>query len=210
MQTETYNLNGEKVGTIDLPEQVFAVEFNPDLAHEAYIAQLSQSRRPIAHTKIRSERRGGGAKAWAQKGTGHARQGSRRAPHWRKGGVVFGPRGIESFAKKINQKARQKAICGVLSEKLKVKKLAVYENLNLSAQKTKEIIKVFTKLPIKVGDCLYVIGAKTDKIIRATRNHPQFKAIRATNINVVDLLDYEGVIIEQSAIDTLVTQWNLK
>jgi len=130
MKVDIQNQKGEKVGTMELPKEIFEVEASPSLLHQAVVAQMSNMRTNIAHTKDRSEVRGGGRKPWRQKGTGRARHGSRRSPIWVGGGVTFGPTKYRNFTKKINIKMKQKAILAALSGKAKDSELVILDKLS--------------------------------------------------------------------------------
>ncbi len=138
METTVYNSKGIKTGKITLPESVFGLSWNADLVHQVVIAQQENKRFSTAHTKDRSEVRGGGKKPWAQKGTGRARHGSNRSPIWRGGGITFGPRSDKKYGQKINKKMKAKALCTVLSRKLKDGEIIFVDSLSYETPKTKE------------------------------------------------------------------------
>lgn len=201
MRVSVYNQEGEKVGTAMLPKEIFDVKMNPDLVHQAYVAQISSSRQVSASTKTRAERRGGGRKPWRQKGTGRARAGSIRSPIWRKGGVTFGPRKDKVYRKKINKKARRKALFMVLSSKVKDKELILVDKLRLAKTKTKEMIRVLNNLLKGSKETLLVATAgKNEAVVRANRNIPSTKTIRADSLNVVDLLSYKYLLMPKEAV----------
>ncbi|MBI3638443.1 50S ribosomal protein L4, partial [Candidatus Wolfebacteria bacterium] len=137
MKVDVFDKQNNKVGTIDLPDGIFAVKWNPNLVHQALMAQLSNSRQNLAHAKGRGEVRGGGKKPWKQKGTGRARHGSIRSPLWRGGGATFGPTKEENFKRKINKKMRRLAVLSVLSRKFKENELKVVDNFETGDLKTK-------------------------------------------------------------------------
>ena len=138
----TYTQNGKESGKAELPSEIFDVKMNSDLVHQVVIAQMSNQRQVIAHTKDKSEVRGGGKKPWKQKGTGRARHGSIRSPIWKGGGVTFGPTKDRNFKKKINKKMRRKALFMVLSSKVKDKEMIILDELKIEKPKTKEIMKI--------------------------------------------------------------------
>ena len=132
MKVDVYNNQGEKSGTLEISDQVFGLDMNEDLLHQIYVGEHANTRNVTAHTKTKSERRGGGRKPWRQKGTGRARVGSTRSPIWRKGGVTFGPRSNRNYSKKITKKMRRKALLTLLSDKARHKDLVVVDNFDLS------------------------------------------------------------------------------
>lgn len=200
MRVSVYNQQGEKTGTALLPKDIFDVKMNPDLVHQAYVAQIAGSRRVIASTKTRAERRGGGRKPWRQKGTGRARVGSIRSPIWRKGGVVFGPKKEKVYKIKINKKARRKALFMVLSSKVKDKELILVDKLELAKAKTKEMVKILNNLLKDELPVLVATAGKNETVVRANKNIPYTKTIRADSLNVVDLLSYKYLLMPKEAV----------
>jgi large subunit ribosomal protein L4 len=205
-QVTVYKTDGTKSGTIKLPAEVFAVTPKAELVHQAYVTLLANTRQNIAHTKIRSERRGGGAKPWRQKGTGRARAGSRRSPIWKGGGITFGPRKDRNFGKQMNVKARRKALCMVLTERVNTDKFVVVDKLELAKPKTKEFAGQLEKLPVADNTVLLVLsGAKTDNnLYLAARNLSGVGIIRADSLNIKDLLGYEYILLARESIDIIV------
>lgn len=201
---QVYNLEGEKVGTTKLPKKIFGVEINNDLLYQAINIQMANRRKPLARTKDRSEVRGGGRKPWRQKGTGRARHGSIRSPIWRGGGITFGPAKERVFAKKINKKARRKALFMALSSKLKDKELFVLDKLELKEPKTKLMVEVINKLFKKMPKSILVATNKKDEnIIRANRNLHYTKTISADSLNVVDLLSFKYLLLDKEGIKVI-------
>ena len=201
-----YNQEGKEVGRADLPAEIFDVKINQDLVHQAVIAQVANSRQVLAHTKDRSERRGGGRKPWRQKGTGRARHGSTRSPIWRGGGVTFGPTKERVFAQKINKKMKRKALLMVLSSKVKDKEMILLDKLELVKAKTKkmaEILKNFSKIKPLGSSVLIVLPNSDEKIIKAARNIPKIKTIRADSLNVVDVLSCKYLLMVQEAVEVI-------
>jgi large subunit ribosomal protein L4 len=203
-----YNQEGEEVGKIELPAEVFDVEINPDLIHQAVVAQMSNSRRVLAHTKDRSEVSGGGRKPWRQKGTGRARHGSIRSPIWRGGGVTFGPTKERVFVKKINKKMKRKALLMSLSSKAKDQELVLLDKIELNEGKTKQMIEVLNNLKTKLKkdldkNALIVLEKSDPKVIRASRNIEQIKTIRADSLNILDVLSYKYLLMPQKAIEVI-------
>ena len=203
MKAEVINQKNEKVGEIDLPETVFNVKWNPDLVHQVLSVQIANKRHPLAHTKDRSEVRGGGKKPWRQKGTGRARHGSRRSPLWSGGGITFGPRNEKIFARKINKKMRQLAVISVLSKKLADKEIKIIDNLNFPDHKTKNL-QLLTKSVIKNSSALLVVEIKNKNIYMASRNLPKIFASSVNNLNVYDLLAKRYVIFSEASVKELV------
>jgi len=189
-----------------LAEDVFGAKTNQDLVYQVVTSQMSNRRQNIAHTKTRSETRGGGKKPWRQKGTGRARHGSIRSPIWRGGGVTFGPSRDKIFKKKINEKMARKATAVVLSEKLRSDSLLVVDNITLKDNKTKEmaeIVKNMTKAvkKIKPNDSILLITTTPDEgIRRSSMNLPRVNIAEARNINALDLLSFKYAVILKDAV----------
>ena len=208
MFVKVYNQKGEEVGKVKLPAEVFDVEMNKDLVQQAVVSQLANARKVIAHTKDRSEVKGGGRKPWRQKGTGRARHGSIRSPIWKGGGVCFGPTKERVFAKKINKKMKRKALFMVLSSKVKDKEIILLDKLELTEAKTKKMTEMINILKEKVKKNLdkgtLIVLAKSDrKISRAVNNIPKIKTIRADSLNVVDILSYQYFLMPKQAIKVI-------
>jgi large subunit ribosomal protein L4 len=208
MKEIIYNQEGKEIGKIDLSETIFGLKINHNLVRQALEAQLSQSRRPLAHTKDRGEVRGGGKKPWRQKGTGRARHGSIRSPLWKGGGVTFGPRKEKIFAKKINKKMKRQALLMALSSKVKDAELVVLDELKLTQPKTKDMAQVIKGLAVGVKKdlgkgTLVVLAAKDENIIRASRNLPKIQTISATSLNLVDLLNRRYLLLPKDAIGVI-------
>lgn len=204
-----YNQKAETVGELDLNEKVFAVKPSEALVHQAVVAQLANERQVLAHTKDRSEVRGGGRKPWRQKGTGRARQGSIRSPQWIGGGVVFGPLKTRNFSVKINKKMKQKAIFMALSGKLASNDLVVLENLEMKEAKTKSFNQVLTTLEKKIfategkKRSVLVINDNNESVKRSGRNLVGVEILSVDNINVVDLLKYKKLIFTVDGVKKL-------
>ncbi len=208
-----YKQTGEKGDSIDLPASIFDVEPKEELIHQALVTQTANSRKNIAHTKVRSEVRGGGAKPWRQKGTGRARAGSRRSPIWVGGGITFGPRNDKNYSKKMNNKAARKALLMTLTSKLKDKQLVVVEDLSFKKPATKEFAKLFGKLPVKDKRTLFALagGRKEDKNVKlSARNLPKVSVISANSLNVRDLLNFEFLLLSKSSIKTITETFDSK
>ncbi len=160
MKISTYTQNGKESGKAELPSEIFDVKMNSDLVHQVVLAQMSNQRQVIAHTKDKSEVRGGGRKPWKQKGTGRARHGSIRSPIWKGGGVTFGPTKDRNFKKKINKKMRRKALFMVLSSKVQDKEMIVLDKLKIEKPKTKEIAMVIENLKLKMKKVFWLLWRK--------------------------------------------------
>lgn len=193
-----YSKDGAAVGEIDLSDAVFGVEVNPHLLHEAVLMQLANRRQGTSDTKTRAEVSGGGRKPWRQKGTGRARQGSTRAPHWRHGGVVFGPH-PRSYRITMPKKARRAALRGVLSSKLATGDLIVLDEFSLEAPKTKDVVALLKNLNV-AGKALIVTTNGDPVIYRSARNIPGITTSAAQNINVYDVLATGKLVLTRDAI----------
>jgi len=206
MEVNIYNQNAEIVGKSDLPDSIFGVKLNSDLMHQALTAQLANARKPVAHTKDRSEVRGGGKKPWKQKGTGRARHGSIRSPIWKGGGVTFGPRKEKIYKVKINKKQKRKALFMALSSKINDKEMALLDKFEIGEVKTKKmagILDMFSKAVwgnSRLKKTLVVLPQSDRKILLSTRNIPAAKIISADSLNIYDLLAYKYLIMPKDAI----------
>lgn len=204
MQLPLYNQSAEKVGTVSLPDSVFAVPSNNDLLHQVVSAQMANKRQVIAHTKGRSEVRGGGKKPWRQKGTGRARHGSIRSPIWKGGGVTFGPTKEVNFKKKIGKKAARKALSVALSEKVKSGNIIVVDGIELNVPKTKEIAGILKLFQNKMsGSVLFVTPSLNKDLYRATNNIQKAGVAEARNLSPLQTLSYKNLIILKDAIEVL-------
>ena len=195
-----YNMEGKEVGTIELNDAVFGTEINDHLVHMAVVQQLANKRQGTQSARTRSEVRGGGKKPWRQKGTGHARQGSTRAPQWTGGGVVFAPK-PRSYSFKMNRKEKAAAICSALSSRVAENKIVVLENLDFSEIKTKNMVKVLENL--KVKKALVVMGEKNEKVQLSARNIEGVRTALTNTINVYDILKYDTLVITKDAAQKL-------
>jgi len=202
IKVKVYNQKGEVVGEEKLESKIFDIEVKIQLVQQAVKTQLANSRVAIAHTKDRSEVRGGGRKPWRQKGTGRARHGSIRSPIWKGGGVTFGPRNIRNFSLKMNKKAKRKALLMCLSDKAKNKKIILLDALKLPAIKTKEFLKIVEKLPLKKN--ILIVLPKTDqKIIKSASNIPYIDIITANSLNVIGVLKHEYLLIPKDSLKVI-------
>nr|WP_027870587.1 50S ribosomal protein L4 [[Eubacterium] cellulosolvens] len=192
-----YNMEGAEVGKMELSDAVFGVEIKENLVHQAVVLQLANNRQGTQKAKTRAEVRGGGRKPWRQKGTGHARQGSTRAPQWTGGGVVFAPT-PRDYSFKMNRKEKQAALKSVLTSKVQENKFLVLDELKFDAPKTKEMKKVIDAL--KVENALVIVGKDSDNAVLSARNLAGVATASAETINVYDLLKYNTVIATKSSV----------
>lgn len=196
-KVDLLNTKGEKVGEIELNDNVFQVEVNEVAVHQALINFLANQRQGTQSTKTRAEVRGGGRKPWKQKGTGRARQGSIRAPQWIKGGIALGPK-PRSYKYTLPKKVKQLAIKSVLTSKLQDKAIVVLDKLELNEIKTKNMVEVLNA--IKVNKGLVMLAEKNLNVQASTRNIENVKTTLVNTINVYDLLKYETLVLTQDAV----------
>ncbi len=195
-----YNMEGNEVGTMELSDAVFGVEVKENLVHQAVVLHLANRRQGTQKAKTRSEVSGGGRKPWRQKGTGHARQGSIRAPQWTGGGVVFAPV-PRDYSFKMNKKEKRLALKSALTSKVQENKFLVLDELKLDAVKTKEMKKVLDNL--KVDKALVVIGNDSENVVLSARNIPGVQTASVNTINVYDILKYNTVIATKSSVASI-------
>ena len=195
-----YNIEGKEVGTIDLSDAVFGVEVNEHLLHMAVVNQLANKRQGTQKAKTRSEVSGGGRKPWRQKGTGHARQGSTRAPQWTGGGVVFAPT-PRDYSFKLNKKEKRAALKSALTSRVLENKFIVLEDMNFGEIKTKNFQNMLNNL--NVAKALVVLEDGNKNAELSARNIPSVKTARTNTINVYDILKYNTVIATKAAVETI-------
>ena len=195
-----YNIEGKEVGTIDLNEAVFGVEVNEHLVHMAVVSQLANNRQGTQKAKTRSEVSGGGRKPWRQKGTGHARQGSTRAPQWTGGGVVFAPV-PRDYSFKMNKKEKRAALQSALTSRVEENKFIVVDELNFDEIKTKKFQEVLNNL--NVNKALVVLEDGNTNVEISARNIAGVKTAKTNTINVYDILKYNTVIATKAAVATI-------
>ena len=193
-------MEGQTVGTIELSDAVFGVEIKENLVHQAVVLQLANNRQGTQKAKTRSEVSGGGRKPWRQKGTGHARQGSTRAPQWTGGGVVFAPV-PRDYSFKMNKKEKRAALKSVLTSKVQDEKLIVVDELKLAEIKTKEMQKVLDAL--KADNALIVINQDSENVRISARNIADVATASPETINVFDILKYDKLILTKSSVATI-------
>ena len=192
-----YNMEGKEVGTIELNDSVFGVEVNEHLVHMAVVQQLANNRQGTQKAKTRSEVSGGGRKPWRQKGTGHARQGSTRAPQWTGGGVVFAPV-PRDYSFKLNKKEKRAALKSALSSRVADGKLIVVDELKFDEIKTKNFKAVMDNL--KVNKALVVLAENDEKVVMSARNIPTIKTALTNTINVYDILKGDTLVLTKDAV----------
>ena len=192
------DLTGAKVGDLTLNENVWGITPNDAVLYDAITLARNSQRQGTAKTKTRSEVSGGGRKPWRQKGTGHARQGSTRAPQWVGGGTVFGPQ-PRTYFKKMNRKERRLALRTALSYKTQDKELIVLDNLNLETNKTKDMLKVLEAIKAN-KNILIVVEELTENVILSTRNIPNVVLLQANEINTLDIIASDNLVITKEAV----------
>ncbi len=209
MKSQIYNIKGKESGTVELPENIFALPWNADLVHQVVTAMMANLREPIAHTKTRGEVRGGGKKPWQQKGLGRARHGSSRSPIWVGGGITHGPRKDKNFSQKINKKMKAKALYTILSRKLKDNEIIFVDELNFKEPKTKEAVgllkslagvKGFERLMTKKVNSAFIAVPAKDKMVEKSFNN--FGAVEVgemRNLNPIQILNHKYFIMSNPA-----------
>lgn len=238
MKVKVYNQNAQAIRDAELSPKVFEAKANPGLIHFAIVAQMANNRQVLAHTKDRSEVRGGGRKPWKQKGTGRARAGSRVSPIWKGGGITFGPLKERNFSKKINKKEKQLAILAALSDKAENNALVALDKFDLADHKTKAFNKIIEKLNALFGaqeqenkktekqdnaetpnpqppkpktpkkSILILDESKNENLKRAGNNLKGLNILNLENINIVDLVKYRNLILTVDGIKALEEKYN--
>ena len=199
---ELLNLNGEKVKDIKLNDNVFGIEPNDVVLHDAIVLAQNNQRQGTHSTKTRAEVSGGGRKPWRQKGTGNARQGSIRAVQWRKGGIAFGPK-PRDYSKKQNRKVRRLALKSALSYKAMDKEIVLLENIKFETNKTKEMVNLLNKLELTNSKVLLVIEELDDNICLSSRNLGNVKVVLPTEVNTYDVVNSDKMVMTESALNKL-------
>ena len=195
-----YNMEGKEVGTMDLSDAVFGVDVNEHLVHMAVVAQLANKRQGTQKAKTRSEVSGGGRKPWRQKGTGHARQGSTRAPQWTGGGVVFAPT-PRDYSIRLNRKEKRLALKSALTSRVQEQKFIVLDELKFDEIKTKKMQAVLDAL--NVNKALVVLNENDQNVVKSARNIENVQTALTNTINVYDILKYNTVIVTKAAVATI-------
>lgn len=198
-KTALLSLKGEKIKDIKLDENIWGITPNDQVVYEAVVLNAASKRQGTHSTKTRSEVSGGGRKPWRQKGTGNARQGSIRSPHFVGGGVVFGPNANRNYTKKMNKKERRLALKSALTYKANDKEIVAIEKFDLETNKTRDFLKFLEDLKVNTK-ALIVTTELTDNNILATRNVKNVKLVLANELNTYDVLAYEKLIITEDAI----------
>ncbi len=201
MEVSLKNMQGQEVGAVDLPDAIFASEINQAVMHQALVRQLANRRLGTHNTKTRSDVSGGGRKPWRQKGTGRARQGSTRAPHWRGGGVVFGPH-PRSYTQKMPRKMRRLALRSALSVKAQDQQVIVLDRLEVAVPRTKDIAQMLAALNVN-RSALVLLPERNTNVELAARNLPHVKTLHAPYLNVRDILGHDTLIVPQQALAVL-------
>ena len=196
-QVAVYNMEGKEVGTIELNDAVFGVEINEHLVHMAVVQQLANNRQGTQKAKTRSEVSGGGRKPWRQKGTGHARQGSTRAPQWTGGGMVFAPV-PRDYSFKMNKKEKRAALKSALTSKVQDSKLIVVDELKFDEIKTKNFANVMSNLNVNKG--LVVLAENDANVVKSAKNIPTVDTTLVNTINVFDVMKANTVVLTKDAV----------
>ena len=198
---DVYDVNGKKVDTLELSEQVFGIEPNEAIVHSVITNYLANQRQGTQSTKTRAEVRGGGKKPWRQKGTGRARQGSIRAPHWIKGGIALGPK-PRNYTYRINKKEKKLAVRSILSSKVVENNIVVVNKFDFDEIKTREMAESLKNLKVD-SKALIVIADKDEKVQKSARNIEGVRTTSAATINAYDLLNYKKLVITVDAVKKL-------
>ncbi len=197
-----YNLAGQVTGEIELNDQVFGVEFNEAVVHQAIVMQLANQRQGTSATKTRGMVRGGGRKPWKQKGTGRARCGSTRSPIWVGGGTTFGPQ-PRSYAKKMPRKARRLALCCALSAKVAAGEMVVVEGLAFDAPKTKNVVSMLNAFDAAAKKALLITDGENTNVELSARNMPKVTAISNMGLNCFDILNSNKVFLAKEVVEKI-------
>ena len=197
------NLNGEKVKEINLKDNIWNIEPNDSVLHDAVVLTLASRRQGTHSTKTRSEVSGGGRKPWRQKGTGNARQGSIRAPQWRGGGIVFGPTPNKNYTKKMNKKERRLALKTALTYKAKNNELIAIDSIKFETNKTKEMMLLLNKLDFVNKKVLLVIENLDENICLASRNIGNIKVVLPEEVNTYDVLNADRMLLTSNSLQKL-------
>jgi len=201
MQVPLYNQSGQQVGTTELRDDIFAIEPNRAVMHQALVRQQANARQGTSDTKTRAEVSGGGTKPWRQKGTGRARQGSTRSPHFRHGGVAFGPT-PRSYDKKMPRQMRRLALCSALSVKAKDGQVRVVDNLQMDAAKTKEMEAFLGRLSVD-SSALIVLTKTGTAVAKSAANIADTKTLNANYLNIRDLIGYDYLVLPLDSVKVI-------
>ena len=192
-----FDMKGSKVGSVDLDDAVFGVEINEHLVHMAVVQQLANNRQGTQKAKTRSEVSGGGRKPWRQKGTGHARQGSIRAPQWTGGGVVFAPV-PRDYSFKMNRKEKRAALKSALTDKVNSEKFIVVDKLELDEYKTKKMVEILDNLKVD-GKSLIVLADNNEKVVKSAANIEEVQTASVETLNVYDIVNNGTMVVTKDA-----------
>lgn len=199
MKIPLYTQDGSKKGEVEVPEKYFGQKVAPSVIHKIMVIQQNNQRHPIAHTLTKGEVRGGGKKPYRQKHTGWARQGSIRNPHFKGGGVAFGPRNVRNFTKSAPKKERRKALFGALSAKTNEGRVAALDSYAANPPKTKTFAAMLEKLPFE-KKVLFVLPEKNETVARSSRNIPRVKTLNVNSLNLLDILNYQNIVFLKDAL----------
>ncbi len=205
MRLPVYNMAGDKVDEVELREDIFGVPVNRSVMHQALLRQFANARLGTVDTKTRAEVSGGGRKPWRQKGTGRARQGSIRAPHWRGGGIVFGPH-PRSYQQKMPKKMRQLALKSALSSKVSSGQVVLLDQLSMGVPKTKDFLAVLNNVSVS-SSALVLLSVQDVNVEKSARNLPYVKTLRADCLNVADILYYDYLVMPLAALRIVENIW---
>jgi len=205
MLVPVYNMGGEKVGETELVDEIFSAPVNEAIMHQALVRQLANARLGTHKTKRRHEVSGGGRKPWRQKGTGRARQGSTRAPQWRKGGTVFGPQ-PRSYAKKMPRKMRRMAVRSALSTKAAAEQIILLDSLRMEEPRTKDMLALLDNLNI-LDSALILLPSPDDVVERSARNIVAVKTLLANYLNIRDVLGHDYLVVPLEALEVIEAIW---
>ncbi len=197
---DVYNLKNEKISELVLRDDIFSVAIKPDVLHQVVVSQLAARRSGTAKVKTRAEVKGSTSKLWRQKGTGRARAGNAASPTRKGGGVAFGP-SQRDYAQKVNKKVRKSALCMALTDKVQNERLTVVDSFALSQVKTKSFVEAMNGFDVR--GALIVTGEKSENLEKSSRNVPRIKVMQHNGLNVYDILKYDHLFLEQSAIEKL-------
>ena len=199
-KVSVFNMQAKEVGEMDLNDAIFAREVNEHLLHLAVTKQLAAKRQGTQKAKTRSEVRGGGRKPWRQKGTGHARQGSIRAPQWKGGGVVFAPT-PRDYSVKMNKKERRAALCSALTDAVNEKRLVIVDDIKLDEIKTKKFQEMLDAFEAKKA--FVVLDSNDKNVVLSARNIEDVKTAQVNEINVYDIMRYQTVFATKAAVEKI-------
>jgi len=203
MNIQVVNTKGEAIEQYELPTDIFGLDANNTLVHQVYRYQVLNSMYPVAHTKDRSEVRGGGRKPWKQKGTGRARHGSTRSPIWRTGGITFGPTSLKNFAISVNKKMKRKALFMALSSRVASDKFVLLDEFALSQMKTKEALSILNNLKLISTKTLIVFDRKDKNIEKSFSNIPNVSLIPFDSLNLIDILKSDTILTDIASVESI-------